>query len=309
MIALARGASSTTLSVLSAMEQRYPTGPLPSNPGRRWLSALAQTVEETAIRWEIELGEPFAPGGQCAWVAPARDRAGQDLVLKVGWRHPEAEHEAEALIHWDGAGAVRCLRTRRLEESVVLLLERCVPGTALGAALPEPEQDGVIAGLLRRLWGRPLPGRHPFRSLQSMCNAWADEFEASFEADPRGLDPGLARAAIGLLRELPAPGADSQVLLCTDLHAGNVLAARREPWLAIDPKPFVGDPAYDAAQHMLNCDARLAADPAGLAGRMAELLEVDPERVRLWLLARCVQEALHEPSLREPARRLASTMP
>src|SRR5215207_7784436 len=33
--------------------------------------------------------------------------------------------------------------------------------------------------------------------------------------------------------------APTDVLLATDLHAGNVLRARREPWLVIDPKPFV----------------------------------------------------------------------
>jgi hypothetical protein len=69
---------------------------------------------------------------------------------------------------------------------------------------------------------------------------------------------------------------------CTDLHAGNVLAAEREAWLAIDPKPFIGDPAFDPVQHMLNCDERLATDPAGLARRMAALLDLDPDRVRLW---------------------------
>ena len=42
------------------------------------------------------------------------------------------------------------------------------------------------------------------------------------------------------------------MLLHTDLHAGNVLAAEREPWLAIDPKPYVGDPAYDVTQHIFN---------------------------------------------------------
>jgi streptomycin 6-kinase len=98
---------------------------------------------------------------------------------------------------------------------------------------------------------------------------------------------------------------DRSVLLCTDLHAENVLAAEREPWLAIDPKPFVGDPAYDPVQHMLNCGGPLASDPAGLARRMAELCEVDPERVRRWLFARCAQESPNYPSLAEPARRLA----
>lgn len=53
------------------------------------------------------------------------------------------------------------------------------------------------------------------------------------------------------------------MLLCTDLHGDNILAAQRESWLAIDPKPYLGDPAYDTLQHMLNCEGRLAAHPAG----------------------------------------------
>ncbi len=69
---------------------------------------------------------------------------------------------------------------------------------------------------------------------------------------------GRVQAGIALFRSLPAT-ADRQVLLCTDLHADNILAARREPWLAVDPKPYAGDPAYDVLQHMLNCEDRLAA--------------------------------------------------
>jgi streptomycin 6-kinase len=80
------------------------------------------------------------------------------------------------------------------------------------------------------------------------------------------------------------------MLLATDLHAGNVLRAEREPWLVIDPKPFVGDPAYDATQHLSNCGARLRTDPQGTISRFAEFLEVDQERVRLWMFARAAAE-------------------
>jgi streptomycin 6-kinase len=72
-----------------------------------------------------------------------------------------------------------------------------------------------------------------------------------------------------------------------------VLRARREPWLVIDPKPFLGDPAYDATQHLLNCTERLAADPVATVRRFAELLELDHERVRLWTFARLAVEAIH----------------
>jgi streptomycin 6-kinase len=273
-----------------------------------WLARLPALIADIAAGWELELGEAFEPGGYCAWVAPARTAAGDDVVLKVAWDHWEADHEAEGLRAWDGQGAIRCLRSGVREDAAVLLLERCRPGRQLGATLPEPEQDVIIAGVLHRLWeAQPHPGA-PFRPLTFMCERWAASFERRFAADARGLDPGMARAGLAALREPPAAGG-REVLLCTDLHAGNVLAAQREPWLAIDPKPFVGDPAYDTVQHMLNCDARLASDPAALARRMAGLLDLEPDRVMHWLFARCAQEALDDSSMREPARRLASALP
>jgi streptomycin 6-kinase len=269
-----------------------------------WLATLPELVKDIASGWQLELGDPYLPGGQCAWVAPARDPAGHELVLKVGWRHREAEHEADGLRHWDGNGTVHCFATRSLDDTTALLLERCTPGRPLKCSLPEPEQDLIIAASLRRLWARAPQSGHPFSSLTKMCSQWADWFELDYATDSRGLDPGLAREGVAMLRNLPGT-ATKAVLLCIDLHAGNVLSARREPWLVIDPKPFVGDPAFDPVQHMLNCDGRLATDPAGLARRMAELLGLDPERVQLWLFARCVQESLHDLSMRELARRLA----
>ena len=230
-------------------------------------------VEQIAGEWALTLGEPYSPGGHCAWVAPA----GDDLVLKVGWRHTEAEHEADALRFWNGDGAVRCFRAMSLPDTSALLLERCVPGEQL-KTLPEGEQDPVIAALARRLHAQRPAGDHPFRSLTQMCDAWADTLEE--RAENGGLEKGLEREAVGLLRELPRTAA-AQALLCTDLHAGNVLASRREPWLVVDPKPFIGDPAFDAIRHMLNCDRRLAADPFALSARLASLFDVEPERVRL----------------------------
>lgn len=268
-----------------------------------WLASLPGVVEEIASGWELELGDPYLPGGQCAWVAPARGPRGEELVLKVGWRHREAEHESDALTFWNGEGAVRCFATRSLEDTTALLLERCAPGHQL-SSVPEPEQDAIIASLMRRLWAQRPDSGHPFGTLEDMCAQWADWFEADYAGGSRGLDPGLAREGIAALRELPAT-AEETVLLCTDLHAGNVLSSQREPWLVIDPKPFIGDPAFEPVQHMFNCEERLANDPEGLTRRMAELLELDAARVRLWLFARCVQESIHHLPTRELARRLS----
>jgi streptomycin 6-kinase len=292
--------------------------PLPQNladsiagsedPQRRaWLDRLPGIVRDLARDWRLELGAPFQPGGQCSWVAPARTADGARLVLKVEWLHPEAEQEAAALRFWDGNGAVHLHADAILGETIALLLERCEPGTLL-SELPEPEQDEVVCALLPRLWRAPS-AEHEFPSLQAMCGAWADETEEAFAragdgTASAGLDRGLVRAGLELFRTLPA-SADRHVLLATDLHAENILAARREPWLAIDPKPHVGDPAYDALQHMLNCD-RLFTDPAGLARRMADLLELDEGRLLLWVFARVVQESPGRPALGEVATRLAA---
>ena len=245
----------------------------------------------------------FQPGGVTAWVAAARDvSSGADLVLKVGWAHVEAAHEAQGLALWAGDGAVRLLHAAEVGQSSCLLLERCRPGTAL-VDRPEPEQDVVVAGLLRRLWREPPPG-HPFRPLQALCDQWADEHDRAVAAGGPVLDPGIRCAGIELFRSLPA-SATRHVVLCTDLHAGNVLAAEREPWLVIDPKPHVGDPTFDGLQHLLNCPGRLTADPVGLVRRLAALLEVDHDRLRLWLFARCVQQSPSWPWLAGVARRLA----
>lgn len=257
-----------------------------------WLDALPGTVTLLAQRWDLRLGEPYEPGGSCSWVAPA----GDGLVLKVGWNHVDAGREADALRLWDGDGAVRLHDAAQLDGSCALLLERCEPGTPLGTAVPEPEQDMILAGVLQRLWCTP-PDGHPFRSLAAMCAEWATEFD---EDPPIGLDPGLARAGRTLFIELPHPAADD-VLLCTDLHGANILAAGREPWLAIDPKPHVGDRTFDALQHMINCPERLLADPIGLACRMAGLLDLDADRLRLWLFAKCVIESAWQPDLVQAA--------
>jgi streptomycin 6-kinase len=238
-----------------------------------WLAGLPAAVAELAERWSLELGPPVdGPEVSAAWVAAARRADGTAAVLKLGMPHFEARDEIAGLRFWDGDPTVRLLDAD--EGLNAMLLERCEPGSVL-RALPEPEQDAVIAGLLRRLW-RPAPDPSPFRPLAEMTALWASEASAPGE---------LAREGLRLFEELPRT-APVEVVLATDLHAGNVLRARREPWLAIDPKPFAGDPAYDATQHLLNCEARLRAAPLATIGRFADLLDVDRERVRLWTFAR-----------------------
>jgi streptomycin 6-kinase len=251
---------------------------------RAWFELLPNTIRELQDKWSLSLAAPF-DGNEvsCAWVAPAVLRDGTRAVFKLGMPHMEGQHELQGLRFWDGDPTVHLLEAD--DDRNAMLLERCEPGTVL-RHLPEPEQDVVIAGLLRRLWRTPA-APHPFRPLAAMTAYWANETIADSAKWP---DAGLVQAGLRLFAELPRTS-PTNVLLATDLHAGNVLQAQREPWLVIDPKPFVGDPAYDATQHLFNCAGRMHADPLVTIHRFADLLEVDHERVRLWMFARSAAES------------------
>jgi streptomycin 6-kinase len=210
---------------------------------------------------------------------------GARAVLKLGMPHFEGAHEIQALRFWDGSPTVRLLEAD--DNLNAMLLEQCEPGRAL-RELPEGEQDVIVAGLLTRLWKRPA-APHPFRPLSAMTAHWAAE---TLAAAQNWSNPGLVREGLRLFDELSRPSADD-VLLATDCHAGNVLRAKRKAWLVIDPKPFVGDRAYDATQHLFNCMGRMLTAPSTTIARMADLLHVDRERVRLWMFARSAAEPRH----------------
>jgi streptomycin 6-kinase len=268
-----------------------------------WLAALPDRVEELTARWGLSLGQPFEPGGNCSWVAPATDPDGREVVLKVAWPHTEALHEAEGLAALGVEGAVEVYAFAHLPprpggglngdtDTTAMVLERCCPGTELRGR-PEAEQHVVVTDLLQSVWAVDLPSDHPFRPLSVMADDWVARAEERLAADPARLDAGLATEGLALFCELSRTG-PTDVLLFTDLHAGNVLSGGRRPWLLIDPKPYVGDPHYDVLQHLLNCNGSLQADPIGLLTDVADLAGLDAERVRQWLFARCVQESLGE---------------
>jgi streptomycin 6-kinase len=248
-----------------------------------WLRKVPEVLGELEQRWTLTLDNPFDSADvSCAWVAPACLPDGKTAVLKLGMPHMEAQHEIAGLRFWDGDPTVRVLKAD--DHLGAMLLERCQPGTPL-RRLPEPEQDVIVGRLLNRLWRVPAPG-HSFRPLAVLIDYW--RAETLSDAD-QWSDPGLVGAGLAAFKELLQTPQD-EVLLATDLHSGNILQAVREPWLVIDPKPFVGDPAYDVTQHLFNCQQRLRADPNGLIRRLADLAEVDYERVRLWTFARAAAD-------------------
>jgi streptomycin 6-kinase len=237
--------------------------------------------------WRLEVAAPFEPGGNISWVAPVRRRAdGLAAVLKLQLPHPESDPEAVGLRAWAGDGAVRLYDHDPTRHA--LLIEWCQPGHGLvDLAGTEP---AVRAGaeLGARLHAAPVPEGLP--TLASVLASWADELAARL-ADPL-VDAGLARLALDTMRTRPR-ACTTPVLLHGDLNPTNVLAAVRQPWLAIDPKPMVGDPAYDGARLVTQPDPLATADPAATVAHrlrvVAETMGVDAEGLLLWTLTGAVE--------------------
>jgi streptomycin 6-kinase len=232
-------------------------------------------------------------------VAPGVTAGGEQVVLKVQEPHRESEHEAAALELWDGDGAVRLLDHEPEEHA--LLLERCVPGTPLSAAGPEAALDFFVE-LLPRLW---KPAGPPFGTLAAEAAWWAGSLEGTWEEFGRPFERPLLDAALEALRELP-PTQGEQVLLHQDLHGDNVLAAQREPWLAIDPKPLAGEREFGIAPIVRSRE--LGHSRAAVLARFDRLtsdLALDRERARGWTIGQTIAWAFngrHHPGHADVAR-------
>jgi streptomycin 6-kinase len=203
-------------------------------------------------------------------------------VLKIQWPHRESEHEAAALELWDGDGAVRLLAHD--EERHALLLDRCRPGTHL-SELDADSALAVLVGLLPRLW-KPVEG--PFRSLAEEAGWWAGYIRDNWAKAGRPFEEELVDAAVSALEEL-APTQGEQVLIHQDLHADNVLAAEREPWLVIDPKPLAGEREFGLASIIRSFElGHSEREVVGRLDRLSSELGLDRERARGWALGQTI---------------------
>jgi streptomycin 6-kinase len=204
-----------------------------------WLERVPDLVSECVDEWGLRLGEPYVAGA-AGYAVRADLPDGTPAVLKLIYPHREAEYEAEALRVWNGDGAVRLFAYD--EERWAMLIERCEPGTLLATIEPEAAL-GVLIGLLPRLWKSVS---EPFYSLAEEAVWWIGYLPSEWERAGRPLERRLLDEAIDLLQMLSTSQGE-QVLLHQDLHGDNVLAAEREPWLVIDPKPLVGEREFSVA--------------------------------------------------------------
>ena len=227
---------------------------------------LIDAAREISSAWELTLGPPFTDSCH-AYVAPA----GEGAVLKLtAPEDDEADHEADALELWCGEGAVRLLR--RDPRSRAMLLERARPGTDI-SKLPEEAATAIAVEVAARLW---QSAGEPFRWIGDLVPRWLDEAEAAAELIP------TARKLYASLE------VGRSALIHGDLHHHNILDAG-DRYVAIDPKPMLGEPEFDVPPFLWNpADEGDAISVERTEGRLAAFAAagLDEERMRAWSVIR-----------------------
>lgn len=255
-----------------------------------WLAELPALTSHLIDEWSLVV-DGVSTHGECALVVPVRTSDDVPAVLKVGWPHEEAEHEHLALRFWDGKGAARLLRADPHRSA--LLLERL--HTRDLTTVPDVEACEVIADLYADLH---RPASAEFRTLSSLCERWAPRLDAI--ASTARLPRRFVNRAARLAREFAVDPATDGTIIHTDLHYDNVLASDRGPWLAIDPKPLSGDPAYEVAPLLWNRWDEVATSSnvrAAIRRRFEAVVDaagLDEERAKGWVVLRMTVNAMWE---------------
>jgi streptomycin 6-kinase len=253
--------------------------------GTEWLASLPRIVEACAEEWSLTLEAPFEPA-HISLVVPASLSDGRRVVLKVNFPDEESEHEGAALAHWLGEGAVELVAENRTLRA--LLVERCDPGDQLWSVEDDEEATRIAASVLRLLW-RPPADAAPFRRLADEAARWAEQLPRDWAAVGKPYARQLLEEAVAACDELAADQGEP-VVLHQDFHGGNVLRAERAPWLAIDPKPLLGEREFDAASFLRDRRDELGRpDNRQRIRRRLDVLEneldLDRERMRRWGIA------------------------
>ena len=259
--------------------------------GVDWLKRLPSILADCEQRWSIKLGPPFQALSY-NYAAPAVRSDGSSLVLKVCVPDKDFISEVEALRLYSGVGAAQLY-----EHDIalgVMLLERLTPGVMLSSVESDVEAIAIAASVMRNIWHAPPAGHHFLH-----VSDWAKGIErlrAQFDGGPGPFPERLVRKAEGLFADLLA-SMDAPMVLHGDLHHFNILSAQRQPWLAIDPKGIIGEPAYETGAFIRNPmpDIFFAPDLSRLLDKrirlFAEELGFDPVRIYGWATAQAVLSA------------------
>lgn len=258
--------------------------------GETWFLNLPTLLDATLNAWKLELVEPL-PNLRFSYLARVRE-GDQIRILKLAPAIKDQARAAEYLRLSKTWGSVALLREDASHG--VHLLEEASPGDSAKTYFLRGDEKVVAEAAARwmaraarsHLGPKPEPSRlTPLATLGLGFEKYGRSFGEAGRIplvtveEARGDYFALLDSTV---QSIPLHG---------DLHHENFLRSEREPWLAIDPKGYWGDPVFEVGAWIRNPIPEIVAESERvkiLEERIeifAHELQTSRERVRLW--ARC----------------------
>jgi streptomycin 6-kinase len=177
------------------------------------------------------------------------------LIAKVQWNDKPCilkisqnagdERTAPVLSHYDGMGAVKLMRS----EGHASLLERAIPGTPLSELVFKEKDEKatrIICEVIQKLHSHQ-ESSGVYLLLEDLGKGFQKYLKSGDQQIPRHLVDEAKMLYEKLVKTQNKP-----ILLHGDLHHDNVLYDKTRGWLAIDPKGYIGEPAYEVGAFLRN---------------------------------------------------------
>lgn len=207
--------------------------------GKLWLTLLQDKVTTLAKQWNLTQISTVK-NLSYNFVASAMQK-NNPVILKISPCGTSLDKETQALTALQGFGCITILASM----PDTILLQKATPGLSLKTLFPSQEKESIIitANLIKTLHQASLKTtptknfptlEHLFRKINSTAPIPLSYLTKALEFKEK------------LLATSP-----TQVLLHGDLHHENILLHNKS-WIAIDPKGYLGDPAYETTAFIRN---------------------------------------------------------
>ncbi|MFW6007164.1 MAG: aminoglycoside phosphotransferase family protein [Halanaerobiales bacterium] len=213
--------------------------------GKKWLESLPEILGKCLKKWNLskwEIGQDLSYNLICFALSPDYG----EVVLKIGFPHPDLFTEMTALALYNGRNICKCYDQDK--ELGAMLLEKIFPGINLTHLEDNEKKVEIASDLITKL----------YINIDQNYNLpeYKDWLQRAFKTARKKKIAGkkmfsfISRAE-KIYNKLETANY-SEVLLHGDLHHFNILKDGDQGWKVIDPKGVIGFPFFECARFMEN---------------------------------------------------------
>lgn len=203
------------------------------------------------------------------------------IILKIALNSKALINEASCLKAFGKHTAAEVIA----DDDNIIIMQRSIPGTMLKDYFParEGEATEVLCSVIKELHLADISKNHSFCNVSELLKILDQELDI----------PDKISSKARHLRDELLRSANKEVLLHGDLHHDNILK-NGDGWLVIDPKGFLGDPAFELAAYLCNPIPELLQEDNAkeiIANRIklcSEQLDIPEQRITDWLYIKSV---------------------